>query len=284
MFCNLVIFIRNFDPINIRRPWASKIGHHAVRSSWPKFLTYQKQEAMATHFNFTSLSSRSLHYLQTVPLLHLSCCLDNICTTCVLLQTVFCNIPGCLVPVPVQNQLSLVQILQQWGCYVPTGLHDKSIAENTIWNCYIYTSKRLILSNSQDAVVRTLSGGQNWWDLDCTVYQESLRSPVMSNLDIPQCSKMYTHCPRSQEHKQCYPHTLNHWVHLVVKYLYPKCCNMNCKCYHCAVVYLCIPPDYGVPVHHQKRHSTWPVLLTSQENCHMSSSNPSVFQTCNTPI
>ena len=52
-FCGLIIFIKNSDPINIRSPWVPETmfqwGHHDQN-----FLTYQKQEVLATHFNFTS--------------------------------------------------------------------------------------------------------------------------------------------------------------------------------------------------------------------------------------
>ena len=43
MFCGLVIFIKHFDPINIRRPWTSEIAMFCSE------VIMTNQEALATH-------------------------------------------------------------------------------------------------------------------------------------------------------------------------------------------------------------------------------------------
>ena len=56
----LVIFINNFDPINVRRPWAPKI--RMLCRVVIRIKSYQQQEVLAAHFNFTSFISHFFIY------------------------------------------------------------------------------------------------------------------------------------------------------------------------------------------------------------------------------
>ena len=47
MFCGLVMLIKNFDPINIRRHWAPEITMFCLHDQ--NFQAYQNQEALAAH-------------------------------------------------------------------------------------------------------------------------------------------------------------------------------------------------------------------------------------------
>ena len=69
----LIIFIKNFNLINIRSPWAPKITMFCSKVIMTKILSYQKQEALAAHYTFTSFSTRSFSMYLAVPFLHLGC-------------------------------------------------------------------------------------------------------------------------------------------------------------------------------------------------------------------
>ena len=71
MFSGLIIFIKNFDLINIRSPRAPKITMFCSKVTMTKILSYQKQEALAAHFAFTSFSTRSFSTYLAIPFLHL---------------------------------------------------------------------------------------------------------------------------------------------------------------------------------------------------------------------
>ena len=63
VFSDLVIFIKNFDPFNIWRPWASKIAMLCSEVIMIKLLNLSKAKNLGYLFVFTSLSTRNFSTL-----------------------------------------------------------------------------------------------------------------------------------------------------------------------------------------------------------------------------
>ena len=72
MFCGLVIFIKNFDPINIRRAWAPEITMFCNEVIMTKTFKPIKPASLGHPFNFVSFSARTVLVL-CHPCLHLGC-------------------------------------------------------------------------------------------------------------------------------------------------------------------------------------------------------------------